>query len=124
METLAGNVKLLIDKTLKMENEQDLKIQKDIDDALNPMYQSQPLPHFEEEVEEKTEVAEKSPDIYPTENSIAKRQKVRYLATRIKYSPRVKSRNFLLIIGYTSINKSDFYNENLYWMCTFCLSKI
>ena len=103
---------LLIEKTLKMENEQDLQIQKEIDEALNPMYQSQPLPDFEEEV--KTVVlAEKSPDIYSTENSIAKRQKVRYLATRIKYSPtRVKSRNFLLNIGYTSINKSDFYNEN------------
>ena len=103
----------MTEKTLKMENEQDLKIQKEIEDALNPMYQSQPLPDFEEE-EVKIEVlAEKSPDIYPTENSIAKRQKVRYLATRIKYSPtRVKSRNFLSNIGYTSINKSDFYNEN------------
>ena len=113
METLAGNVNLLIENTLRMENEQDLKIQKEKDDALNPMYQNQPLPHFEEEEEVKTEVlAEKSPDIYPTENSIAKRQKVRYLATRIKYSPtRVKSRNFLSNIGYTSINKSDFYNE-------------
>ena len=85
---------------------------KKIDDALNPMYQSQPLPNFEEE-EVKTEVVDQSPDIYPTEKSIAKRQKVRYLATRIKYSPtRVKSRNFLSNIGYTSINKSDFYNEN------------
>ena len=113
METLAENVNLLIENTLKMEKNQDLLLQKDIDDALNPMYQSQPLPEdFEEEV--KTEVVdEKSPDINPTENSIVKRQKVGYLATRIKYSPtRVKSRNFLSNIGYTSINKSDFYNEN------------
>ena len=56
---------------------------------------------------------EKNLDLYPTEKSIAKRQKVRYLATRIKYSPTsVKSRNFLSNIGYTSINKADFYNEN------------
>ena len=35
------------------------------------------------------------------------------MATRIKCSPtRVKSRNFLSNIGYTSISKSDFYNEN------------
>ena len=112
METLAGNVNLLIENTLKMENKQDLRIQKKIDDALNPMYQSQPLPNFKEE-EVKTEVVDQSPDIYPTEKSIAKRQKVRYLATRIKYSPtRVKLRNFLSNIGYASINKSDFYNEN------------
>ena len=102
----------MIENTLKMENKQDLRIKKEIDNALNPMYQSQPLPNFEEE-EVKTEVVDQSPDIYPTEKSIAKRQKVRYLATRIKYSPtRVKSRNFLSNIGYTSINKSDFYNEN------------
>ena len=100
METLAGKVNLLIEKTLEMENEQDLKIQQETDEALNPLCQSQPLPDFKEEVSPiKTKVAdqsEKSPDIYPTENSIAKRQKVRYLATRIKYSPtRVKSRNFI-----------------------------
>ena len=102
----------MIENTLKMENKQDLRIQKEIDDALNPLYQSQPLLDFEEE-EVKTEVVDQSPDIYPTEKCIAKKQKVRYLATRIKYSPtRVKSRNFLSNIGYTSINKSDFYNEN------------
>ena len=81
---------------------------------------SQPLPGYDylEEEDIKTELEkgqqlEKSQDIFPTENSIAKRQKVRYLATRIKYSPtRVKSRNFLSNIGYTSVSKSDFYNEN------------
>ena len=103
-----------------MENEQDMKIQQEIDQAMNPMFQSQPLPLFEEEEEisQKTETElenqlEKSPDIYPTENSIAKRQRVRYLATRIKYSPtRVKSRNFLSNISYTSISKGDFDNKN------------
>ena len=35
------------------------------------------------------------------------------MATRIKYSPtRVKSRNFLSNISYTSVNKCDFYNES------------
>ena len=117
METLAGKVNLLIEKTLEMENGQDLKIQQEIDEALNPTYQSQPLPDFKEEVRsiraEVVDQSEKSPDIYPTENSIAKRQKVRYLATRIKYSPtRVKLRNFISNIGYTSISKCDFYNES------------
>ena len=42
-----------------------------------------------------------------------KRHKIRYTATRIKYSPtRVKSRNFLSNISYTGIIKGDFYNEN------------
>ena len=62
--------------------------------------------------ETKTE-AEKSHDFFPTEKSIAKRKKIRYTATRIKYSPtRVKSRNFLSYISYNSISKADFYNEN------------
>ena len=57
--------------------------------------------------------AEKSHDFYPTEKSITKRKKVRYTATRIRYSPtRVKSRNFLSNISSNSINKADFYNKN------------
>ena len=60
-----------------------------------------------------TTEAEKSHDFFPTEKSIAKRKRVRYTATRIKYSPtRVKSRNFLSNIRYNSISKADFYNEN------------
>ena len=56
---------------------------------------------------------EKSHDFYPIEKSIAKRKRIRYTATRIKYSPtRVKSRNFLSNISYNSISKADFYNEN------------
>ena len=125
METLTRNVNSLIEKTLEMENEQALRIQQEIDDALNPMYQTQPLPGYdyleEEEKEDqkpliKTEVVEQpenSPDIYPSEKAIAKRQKVRYLATRIKYSPtRVKTKNILSNIGYTSVSKCDFYKEN------------
>ena len=112
METLTRNVNSLIEKTLEMKNEKDLKTQQEIGEAMNPLYQSQPLPGYDC-LEEEEEEPEKIPDIYPTENSIAKRQKVRYLATGIKYSPtRVKSRNFLSNIGYTSVNKWDFYNEN------------
>ena len=41
------------------------------------------------------------------------RHKIRYTATRIKYSPtRIKSRNFLSNISYSGINKNEFYNEN------------
>ena len=55
----------------------------------------------------------KNQDFSLAENSIIKRHKTRYMASRIKYLPtRVKSRNFLSNISYTGINKSDFYNEN------------
>ena len=41
------------------------------------------------------------------------RYKVRYTATRIKYSTtRIKSRNFLSNISYTGINRNGFYNES------------
>ena len=127
METLTKSVNQLIEKTLEMEKVQDPRLQKMIEKAINPCNQSQPLPDYEEEEEEEVsqgpetenaqnsseDLLEKDQDFYPTKKSIAKRQKVRYLATRIKYSPtRVKSRNFPSNIGYTSINKSDFYNEN------------
>ena len=127
METLAESINQLIEKTLKMvEKVQDPRLQKMIEEATDPCNQTQPLPE-EEWIEPQPEniptkgivqnssedCLEKNLDLYPTEKSIAKRQKVRYLATRIKYSPsRVKSRNFLSNIGYTSINKADFYNEN------------
>ena len=88
---------------------------------------SQPFPEEEEdgycsnseetiqkEIKEIGTQTEKSSDFFPTEKSITKRKKVRYTATKIKYSPtRVKSRNFLSNISYNSINKADFYNENL-----------
>ena len=47
-----------------------------------------------------------------TADRIVNRHKIRYTATRIKYSPTtIKSRNFLSNISYTGINKSDFYNK-------------
>ena len=116
METLTEQVNSLIEKTLEMEKIQDPRLQKMIEEAKNLCNQSQPFPEEEYEEEENSQMenlAEKSPDIYPTESSIAKRQKIRHTATRIKYSPtRVKTRNFLSNIAYTSISKSDFYNEN------------
>ena len=41
------------------------------------------------------------------------RHKIRYTATRIKYSPtRIISINFLSNISYSGINENDFHNEN------------
>ena len=102
---------------------EDPRLQKQIEESVDPINQSQPVPDYEEENQETTseeaaqnsseDQLEKNQDFYLTENSISKRQKVRYLATRIKYSPtRVKSRNFLSNISCTSVNKCDFYNEN------------
>lgn len=125
MEELAKQVDLLVQKTVM---EQDPKLKQEADELDNWMQQSQPQlsdsdyssngeQETTKDLETVTEVgqgeAEKNPDFFPTEKSIAKRKKVRYTATRIKYSPtRVKSRNFLSNIGYNSINKADFYNEN------------
>ena len=77
--------------------------------------ETQPMPESEEEEEnmENIETEEKSQDISPPKDSILKRHRTKYTATRIKYSPtRIKSRNFLSNISYTGINKSDIYNEN------------
>ena len=49
----------------------------------------------------------------PATKKIVNRHKIRYTATRIKYSPTwIKSRNILSNISYTGISKNDFYNEN------------
>ena len=120
MEHLTEQVNLLIKKTV-MEDPRLTKEEEEIDPWMQP---SQPFPEgdsccsndeetTEKEIKEIGTQTEKNPDFFPTEKSIAKRKKVRYTATRIKYSPtRVKSRNFLSNIGYNSINKADFYNEN------------
>ena len=75
-----------------------------------PMYKSD-VENLEEEIHEVSQqVPAKSQDSL---NKIVNRQKIRYTATRIKYSPtRIKSRHFLSNISYTGINKNDFYNEN------------
>ena len=77
-------------------------------DWTSPMLQSQLYPE-EEKVEEKNQ--DSSPQ--PKEDSIFKKRRTKYTATRIKYSPtRIKSRNFLSNVSYTGINKGDFYNKN------------
>ena len=84
-------------------------------DWTHPCMQSQPFPEEEEEetMENIEEKKEKSQDTSPPNDSIIKRHRTKYTATRIKYSPtRIKSRNFLSNISYTGINKGDFYNEN------------
>ena len=77
------------------------------------MYESDnDLENLEEIQEMSQQVPEKSQDSSLT-NKIVNRHKIRYTATRIKYSSaRIKSRNFLSNIFYTGINKNDFYNEN------------
>ena len=59
--------------------------------------------------------AEKSPNFSTDDkkNKVVNRYKVRYTATRIKYSTtRIKPRNFLSNISYTVINRNDFYNKS------------
>ena len=106
MDSLRENLNTLIEKTLRMEN------LSPIDPRLQsqPMYESD-VGNLEEEIQEVSkQLPEKSQD---SSYKIVNRHKIRYTATRIKYSPtRIKSRNFLSNISYTGINKNDFYNEN------------
>ena len=108
MEQLRDSFSKLVEEALAMEDPR-LKIS-----------QSQPYKSDNEEDNTMTpensteEVLEKSQDFsQQTESKIVNRHKVRYTATRIKYSPtRIKSRNFLWNISYTGISKNDFYNES------------
>ena len=103
MEQLRDSFSKLVEETLAME------------DPRLTISQSQPYNSDNEEGNTVTEeVQEKSQDFsQQTESKIVNRHKVRYTATRIKYSPtRIKSRNFLSNISYTGISKNDFYNES------------
>ena len=84
-----------------------------------PEEQSQELPSYnsDEDINEEESTAEenleKNQNLSLPADKIVNRHKIRYTATRTKYSPtRIKSRNFLSNISYTSINKNDFYNKN------------
>ena len=133
MESLKEHINQLIENTLKMETKQeekpqDMRLQKMIEEAIDPCNQSQPYPEEDpwslpeedsqkikqETLQTSEDLLEKNLDFYLSEKSVIKRQKIRYTATRIKYSPtRVKSRNFLSNISNTGIiSKGDFYNEN------------
>ena len=122
MEVLRDNINQLITKTLKMEQNQVVQdprlIKKEQEeeeiDWTHPCMQSQPFPEEEEETMENIEEEEeKNQDTSPPNDSITKRHRTKYTATRIKYSPtRIKSRNLLSNISYTGINKGDFYNQN------------
>ena len=107
MESLRENLDKLVEKTLAMEDPTDRRLQS------QPMYDSNSSVDYSEEVQEMSQTQpEKSQDFSPA-NKIVNRHKIRYTATRIKYSSiRIKSRIFLSNISYTAISKNDFYNEN------------
>ena len=78
-----------------------------------PSYSDEEIESFQSVKTEETPQVEKSQDLSQPSDKIINRHKIRYTATRIKYSPtRIKSINFLSNISYSSINKNDFYNEN------------
>ena len=120
MTELRDNINKLIEETLAMEKNQELKqelTEEHIIDWTHPMYPSQPYP---EENQEEVEImeekcAEKKQNLSPPpKKSVLNKHRIKYTATRINYSPtRVKSRNFLSNISYTGISKGDFYDECL-----------
>ena len=125
MDSLIENINKLIQKTLTMEDPTDLRLQS------QPMYSNSndnAVDYSEEILENGQQQPGKSQNFSqqaPATKKIVNRHKIRYTATRIKYSPtRIKSRNILSNISYTGISKNDFYNENLSWTSTCCLLKI
>ena len=113
MDSLIENINKLIQKTLTMEDPTDLRLQS------QPMYSNSndnAVDYSEEILENGQQQPGKSQNFSqqaPATKKIVNRHKIRYTATRIKYSPtRIKSRNILSNISYTGISKNDFYNEN------------
>ena len=110
MDSLRENINKLIQKTLTMEDPTDPRLQS------QPMYDSDNAVDYSEEIlENSQQQPEKNQNFSqqaPADKTV-NRHKVRYAATRIKYSPtRIKSRNFLSNIFYTGISKNGVYNEN------------
>ena len=124
MESLRENINKLIQKTLIMEDPTDPRLQS------QPMYDSDDnaMDYSEEILENSQQQPEKSQNFsqqVPAADKIVNRHKIRYTATRIKYSPtRIKSRNFLSNISYTGISKMTFIMKILSWTSTCCLLKI
>ena len=81
-----------------------------------PMYDSNKVVDYSEEILENNQQQPEKNQNFSQQapaDKIVYRHKVRYTATRIKYSPTwIKSRNFLSNISYTGISKNDVYNEN------------
>ena len=103
METLKDNFNNLVLKTLEMD-------QIETGEYLTTL-QSQPMHESENEVESQQDQTEKNQN--SSKSDIVSRHRIKYPATKIKYSPtRIKSKIFLSNISFTGINKKDFYNEN------------
>ena len=109
MESLRVNFNKIVQKVLEME---DPTLKNNEIDYTSPMLQIQPM--YESDNATDIEIKEENQDFsQQTEDKIVNRHKIRYTATRIKYSPtRIRSINFLSNIYYTGISKNDFYNEN------------
>ena len=103
MENLKENFNNSVKKTLEMDPVETMEYMTTL--------QSQPMYESENEEESQQDQVEKNQN--SSKSDIVSRHRIKYTATRIKYWPtRIKSRNFLLNILYTGINKKDFYNEN------------
>ena len=109
MESLRVNFNKIVQKALEKE---DPRLKNNEIDYTSPMLQTQPM--YKSNNVTDIEIKEENQDFsQQTEDKIVNRHKIRYTATRIKYSPtRIKSIIFLSSIYYTGISKNDFYNEN------------
>ena len=103
MEILKGNFNNLVLKTLEMD-------QIETSEYMTTL-QSQPMYESKNEAESQQDQIQKNQN--SSKSDIVSRHRIKYPATKIKYSPtRIKSKIFLSNISFTGINKKDFYNEN------------
>ena len=111
MGDLRDSFNKLVKETLTVEDLRQAYSQEQTLDFRNNEENTQQTTHLNS-----PELSERNQDTSQSEKKtadrIVNRHKIRYTATRIKYSPTtIKSRNFLSNISYTGINKSDFYNK-------------
>ena len=134
MEVSRDNINQLITKTLKMEQNQQVVqdprlIKKEREEEIDwtrLCMETQPMPESEEEEEnmENIETEEKSQDISPPKDSILKRHRTKYTATRIKYSPTRNLETFYRISVILVLTKVIFTMKTLSLMRIFLLLKI
>ena len=113
MESLRSNFKDLVKQTLVMESVLDPRLQSQTTKRHQGICWDTDRRRLQGEFDRCA--SKKSQDFSTNDkkNKVMDCYKVRYTATRIKYSTTsIKSRNFFSTISYTGINKQDFYNES------------
>ena len=137
MTALRESINKLIEETLVMEEQPKQSYpltESQLQELLDPRLQTQP-PLSEDENKEAMEVIQKSSpeknldfsqqpsENTPVEKSIVKRNRIKYTATRIKYSPELNLETFYQILVILELARLIFTMNLLFWTFTFYLLK-